>query len=175
MQLQLLSNNIKKKYPDINIYFITSKDIIISLKLSDNFIDAEYFSKNKNQFGCIEELEINPKTDPVEEFCKKNEIELCVNNDYPNPTENKIIIFTKSNNCKKSISDIDLNKIKRVFGHNLVIDPDTFENAKYVIGPECWQIFYTASKNLPTYIITNNGNYTGLFLKMFPKQKKIDL
>ena len=175
IQLNLIANNMKKKYQDINFYFITSKDMINNLKLSDNFIDIEFFNKNKNQFGCIEQLEINPKADPVEEFCKKNEIELCVDNDYPNSLGNKIIIFTKSNNCKKSLLDIDLDKIKRIFGNNLIIDPDNFENAKYVIGPECWQIFYSASKKIPTYVITNNGNYAGLFLKMFPKQKKIDL
>ena len=175
IQFELLSNNIKQKHKDINFYFLTSKEIIKELKLSNNFIDEEFFNKNRKKFGCVEELSINPKTNPVEDFCKKNEIDFCVSTDCSYSTESKIVVFTKSYSCRKSLLENDLEKIKKIFGHNLIINPTYFASAKYVIGPECWQIFDAASKKIPTFIISNNGNYVDLFLKMFPKHKKLEL
>lgn len=171
----MLIENIKKKYNEINLYIVTSKKNINQLNLSNNFIDIEFFSENKNKFGCIEEFQINPKTDPVEDFCGKNKIELCVNNDYPNSIGNKIVVYTQSNDCHKSLNSNDLEKLKKIFGYNLVIDPEDFDNAKYVIGPECYQIFQSAFKKISTCVISNNGNYVDLFLKMFPRHKKLEL
>lgn len=175
IQFKLLLPNIKKKYCEINFYFVVSKEIIDTYKLPNNFINFEFFEKNKNKFGCIEELEIIPKTNPVENYCKKNEIELCVDNEYSTSIGSKIVVYTKSHNLNKSLNDKDLQKIKRIFGHNLIIDPEDFSNAKYVIGPECCQIFQSAAKKIPTFIISNNGNYVDLFLKMFPMHKKLEL
>ena len=175
IQFKLLASNIKRKYNDLNLYFLTSKEIIENLQLPDNFIEKDFFTENKKIFGHIEELKINPKIDPVENFCIKNEINLCVNTDTPFSDNNKIIVYTKSHICRKSLTDKDLEKLKKIFGHSIIIDPKDLTSAKYVIGPECWQIFDTASKKIPTFIISNNGNYVELFLKMFPKHKKLEL
>lgn len=175
IQFKLLLPNIKKKYGEINFYFVVSKEIIDACKLPNNFIDFEFFEKNKKKFGCIEKLEINPKTNPVENYCKKNEIELCVSNEYHASTGSKVVVYTNSYNLNKSLNDKDLQKIRRIFGHNLVINPEDFSNARYVVGPECCQIFQSAEKKIPTFIISNNGNYVNLFLKMFPMHKKLEL
>ena len=175
VKFNLLTENIKKEYNEINLYFVASKEIIDQLKLPDNFIDINFFSENKNKFGCIEDLQINPKTDPIEDFCKKNKIELCVDNNYPESKGNKIIVYTQSFDCHKSLNDKDLEKLRKMFGYNLVINPKNFDDAKCVIGPECYQIFQSAFKKISTYIISNNGNYVDLFLKMFPRHKKLEL
>lgn len=171
----MLLPNIKNKYNEINFYFVTNKETINAYDLPNNFIDFEFFEKNKNKFGCIEELKINPKINLIEDYCKKNEIELCVSREYPAPKGNKIVIYTKSHNVNKSLADNDLQKLKRMFGCNLLMNPDSFSDAKYVIGPECCQIFQSAEKKIPTFIISNNGNYVNLFLKMFPMHKKLEL
>jgi len=175
VKFNLLTENIKKEYNEINLYFVTSKEIIDQLKLPDNFIDINFFSENKNKFGCIEDFQTNPKTDPIEDFCKKNKIELCVDNNYPEPKGNKIIVYTQSFDCHKSLNDKDLEKLRNMFGCNLIINPKNFDDAKCVIGPECYQIFQSAFKKISTYIISNNGNYVDLFLKMFPRHKKLEL
>jgi hypothetical protein len=167
--------NIKNKYNEINFYFVANKEIINAYQLPNNFIDFEFFEKNKNKFGYIEELKIVPKINIIENYCKKNEIELCVSKEHPIPKGNKIVVYTKSNDLNKSLTDNDLQKIKKIFGHQLVIDPDSFSDARYVIGPECSQIFQSADKKIPTFIISNNGNYVNLFLKMFPMHKKLEL
>ena len=72
---------------------------------------------------------------------------------------------------------MDLTKIRRIFGPSLIIDPPDFLHnikGKFIIGANCWQIFYAASKNLPTFLITNIEG-TSLFEKMFPLQKKLNL
>lgn len=171
----MLLPNINKKYNQINFYFVTNSEIIKSHKLPNNFINLEFFEKNKNKFGCIEELKIIPKINPVQNYCEKNEIELCVSNEHPFCKGKEIIVYTKSHNLNKSLGNNDLQKIKKIFGHKLIIDPVDFLDAKYVIGPECYQIFQSAAKKIPTYIISNNGNYINLFLKMFPMHKKLEL
>lgn len=118
---------------------------------------------------------MSPKINPVEEFCKKNDIDMCVDNQLPYSNGNKTIVYTKSYNLNKYLSENDLSKISRIFGNNLIINPDDTNGAKYVIGTECWQIFKSASKKIPTWVVSNKGNYVDLFLKMFPKQKKIEL
>jgi len=175
IQLNLLAKNIKEKYNEINLYFITSKEIIDQLKLPNNFIDIKFFSENKNKFGCIEVFKASKEINPIEDFCEKNNIKLCVNNDYPNSSGNKIIVYTQSYNCHKSLTDNDLEKLRKIFGYDLVINPENFDDAKCVIGPECYQIFQSAFKKISTYIISNNGNYVDLFLKMFPRHKKLEL
>lgn len=175
IQFKLLLPNINKKYNGINFYFVVKDDIIKSHQLPNNFINLEFFEKNKNKFGCIEELTINPKTNPVQNYCEKNEIELCVSNEHPFSKGNEIVVYTKSYNLNKSLNDNDLQKIKKIFGHKLIIDPIDFSDAKYIIGPECCQIFQSAVKKIPTFIISNNGNYVSLFLKMFPMHKKLEL
>lgn len=85
------------------------------------------------------------------------------------------MVYTQSHNHRKSLSELHLDKLKKIFGHTLCVNPENLTNAKYVLGPECCQIFESAAKKIPTYIITNNGNYAELFLKMFPKHKKLEL
>ena len=175
IQLNLLTPNITKKYKNINLYFLTSKRIINEFKLPNNFIDEDFFSLNRSKFGHIEGLQIIPKIDIIENYCNKNDIELCVNNEMPYSSGKHIVVYTQSHNHRKSLSELYLDKLKKIFGHTLCVDPENLTNAKYVLGPECCQIFESAAKKIPTYIITNNGNYAELFLKMFPKHKKLEL
>ncbi len=175
MQFNLLIKNIKEKYNEINLYFITTREIIETLELPDNFIDINFFSENKNKFGCIEKIQANQSGNPIEDFCKKNNIELCVNNDYPNSLGNKIAVYTQSHDHHKSLNNNDLEKIKKIFGNNLVMNPKNFDDIGSVIGPECCQIFQSAFRKISTCVISNNGNYVDLFLKMFPRHKKLEL
>jgi hypothetical protein len=175
VQFDLLKTNFKKKYKELNVYFIVQEHLIKLLNLGENFITLDFFEKNKNLFSKVEEFQVLPKLDSVENYCINNDIDLCVNDQTVFSNGTRILVYTNSFSCNKSLSDKDLCDLRKIFGNTLIVNSESFDNAKYVIGPECWQIFKSASKKIPTWIVSNKGNYTDLFLKMFPKQKKIEL
>ena len=111
----------------------------------DKEIVNRYFQKIKNQ-----------STDDI------NDTINYVINTYDIKMSN-IILLTDS--AGGNIALLTLQKLKKIFGYSLFVNPENTTGAKYVIGPECWQIFDTASKKIPTFIISNNGNYPDLFLK----------
>ena len=118
------------------------------------------------------------KNNGIEEYFEKNNIEIKIDDGVPFSKNSEIVVFTTTTNTNKSLGEEEIEKIKRIFGRKIVVNPaDFYTNpvGKFVIGPECWQIYYAASKKIPTFLITNKGNYSKMFLKMFPRQKKIDL
>jgi hypothetical protein len=177
LQLNLVKENFLVKYPEIEIKFAVKKEIIDFFKLNDWFFDIQELEAKRNEFGRCEELKSELKRNPIERYCDENDISLQVNKEKLIGIGSETIVFTKGNAESRPMTDIDLQKIKRIFGHSIVVDPVDFmtnTRGKFIIGGNCWQIFYAASKNLPSFFITSNEGIS-IFEKMFPLQKKLNL
>jgi catechol-2,3-dioxygenase len=74
IQLNILQENIKEKYPEINFYFAFTGNVIKDLKLPSNFISLEEMEKNKNNFAVCEQIYINPKGNGIKDYFDKNDI-----------------------------------------------------------------------------------------------------
>jgi len=177
LQLDILKKNFFAKYPEIEFKFGVRKQIKDFFNFDDTFINVEDLESVKNKFGKVEELTADLKTSPVEKYCIDNDISLVATKERIQGKGAEIVVFTKGNGVVKPLDDMDLTKIRRIFGPSLIIDPPDFLHnikGKFIIGVNCWQIFYAASKNLPTFLITSIEG-TSLFEKMFPLQKKLNL
>ena len=177
LQLDLLKNNFKLKYPEIEFKFAIRKELLDFFNLGEDFFDIAELENNRKLFGRCEELKTELKMSPVERYCVDNDISLQVRKERINGIGSETIVFSKGTVSSRPISEIDLSKIKRIFGHSIILDPADYKTntrGKFVIGGNCWQIFYAANKNLPTFYITNNEGIS-LFEKMFPLQKKLNL
>ena len=176
-QLNLLKNNFKSKFDGLNIKFAVPSECKEFFNLDDDFITLENLEKDRDNFMVCEELKHEPKKNLLEDYCLKNGISVEVNREKPYGSGSEIVVFTNSKNSNYNLTEIQMEKIRRIFGVTLTINPEDFlinPRGKFVVGCECWQIFYSAQKKLPTYIITNNEGLT-LFEKMFPLQKKLNL
>lgn len=176
-QLNLVKENFSSKYPEIEFKFAVRKEIIDFFKLDAAFFNIQELESKRNEFGRCEELKSELKRNPIERYCIENDINLQVCKERTIGIGADTVVFTKGNAESRPMTDVDIQKIKRIFGHTLVIDPPDFmtnTRGKFVIGGNCWQIFHAASKNLPSFFVTSNEGIS-IFEKMFPLQKKLNL
>ena len=156
-----------------NSHFVAAliKKIFIAKKNGENEINLFGTGNPLRQFMHSSDLAY------IIKYCIDNDISLVATKERIQGKGAEIVVFTKGNGVVKPLADMDLTKIRRIFGPSLIIDPPDFLHnikGKFIIGVNCWQIFYAASKNLPTFLITSIEG-TSLFEKMFPLQKKLNL
>lgn len=175
IQLKLLRPFMEDTFPGVKIFIACREDALYLLQDEERILTKNELKDSKNMFGYIRELLCDMQTHPVEEFMNESDIPCGPVNNLQ-VTDGHCVLLTNGVIPVKSLTGVQIKKAIeycRENGQEPIIN-GSIQNAGWVIGVECDQLYKAASLGIKTTLIPT-GFGENLFKKMFPHGQILDL